>query len=234
VDRDGFIWVAESKTPTLLKLSMDGKFEVFLADCHGEDFMFPNDLAFGPDGCLYLTDSGILMEQFLTNGKVREDYTDLPYDGRVYRIDVKTKEILKLDSGIRFTNGIAFGPDGHLYVNETITGMVYRYRMRNGELFGGREDFGNVISSMEMKGIRGPDGMKFGANGNLYVTVYGESNVTVLGRNGEVVDRIKTRGRCPTNIAFGPPGEKKIYVTEVEFGTMEVFDVGTEGLPLYR
>ena len=81
VDRDGFIWVAESKTPTLLKLSMEGEFEVFLADCHGESFMFPNDLAFGPDGFLYLTDSGILMEQFLTDGKVREDYVSLPYDG---------------------------------------------------------------------------------------------------------------------------------------------------------
>lgn len=50
---------------------------------------------------------------------------------------------------------------------------------------------------------------------------------------GECVERIKTEGRWPTNCVFGPPGSKKLYVTEDELGTMEVFDVGTDGLPLY-
>jgi gluconolactonase len=48
-----------------------------------------------------------------------------------------------------------------------------------------------------------------------------------------VVKRIKTDGNFPTNLAFGPPGSKKIYVTEDQKGTMEVFDVDTDGLPLY-
>jgi hypothetical protein len=37
----------------------------------------------------------------------------------------------------------------------------------------------------------------------------------------------------PTNVAFGRPGEQKIYVTEDEFGRVEIFEVGTEGLRLY-
>jgi gluconolactonase len=181
-----------------------------------------------------MTDSGILYEDILLDGKLRPDFTELYPDGRVYRIDLKTKHITKLDSGIRFTNGIAFDPDDDLYANETLTGMVYRYRMKNGELVEGREDFGNSIQSKETLQGGGPDGMKFGADGNLYVTSYGETNVTVLGRDGTVVDRIKTRGKCPTNLAFGPKGEKKVYVTEVEFGCMEVLDVDTEGLALHR
>ena len=36
-------------------------------------------------------------------------------------------ECRKLDSGLRFSNGIAFGPDKNLYVSESLTGMVYRY-----------------------------------------------------------------------------------------------------------
>jgi gluconolactonase len=233
IDKEGLIWVAESETPSLLRLTMDADVEVFLTDCDGDPFLFPNDLAFGPDGALYMTDSGILYEDILFDGKLRPDFMELYPDGRVYRIDLRNKRVTKLDSGIRFTNGIAFGPDDNLYVNETLTGTVYRYRVKNGELVGGREDFGNSILSRETLKAGGPDGMKFGADGNLYVTSYEESNVTVLGMDGTVLDRIKTRGKCPTNLAFGPKGEKKIYVTEVEFGCMEVLDVDTEGLPLH-
>jgi gluconolactonase len=233
VDDAGIIWVAESNTPSLLRLTMDGRKEVFLTSCEGEEFLFPNDLVLGPDGALYLTDSGILFKDFAPGGKVRSDYMEISLDGRVYRIDIETKKIVKIDSGIRFTNGIVFGPDDYLYVNETITGMVYRYRWENGEVVGRREDFGNVIDPKAPEGMKGPDGMKFGLDGNLYVTVFGQGDVTVLGINGEVVRRIKTEGSLPTNCAFGPKGSKKLYVTEDEFGTMEVFDVETDGYPLF-
>ena len=81
--------------------------------------------------------------------------------------------------------------------------------------------------------MKGPDGMKFGVNGKLYVTVFGQGDVTVLAPDGSVAERIKTAGVLPTNLAFGPPGSQQIYVTEDEFGTLEVFDVGTDGWPLY-
>jgi gluconolactonase len=233
VDKDGIIWVAESQTPSLLRLTLDGKAEVFLTGCEGEPFLFPNDLAFGPEGDLYMTDSGILFRDFAPGGKLRPDYREIALDGRVYKINVKTRAIEKLDSGLRFTNGIAFGPDKNLYVNESLTGMVYRYQWREGEIASGRQDFGDVADPDSPAEMKFPDGMKFGADGNLYVTVFGQGDVTVLGPDGAVVRRIKTAGRLPTNVAFGPKGSKKIYVTEDEFGTMEVFDVGTDGLPLY-
>lgn len=232
VDRNGVIWVAESQPPSLVRLSMNGETQVWLTECDGEPFLFPNDLAFGPDGALYMTDSGILIEEWLVDGGVRPDYMDLKIDGRVYKIDVNTKKIEKLDSEIRFTNGIAFGPDDNLYVNETLTGAVYRYKWKDGKV-GSREDIGNVMSRGGMEGVKGPDGMKFGKDGNLYLAVFGQSNVTVLNLNGTVVERIITAGSMPTNLVFGPPGEKKIYVTEDEHGTLEVFNVDTEGLPLF-
>lgn len=232
VDNSGVIWVAESQSPSLIKLTMDGNNEVFLTECNGEPFLFPNDLVFGPDGFLYLTDSGILFEEFAPGGKIRPDYMEVDIDGRVYRVDIKTKDIEKVDTGIKFTNGLVFGPDGNLYVNETLTGAVYRYQWSGGKVAGARELFGNVIDP-QAEGFKGPDGMKFGENGDLYVTVFGQGDVTVLGKDGSVVDRIRTKGKMPTNCAFGPRGSKKLYVTEDEHGTMEVFDVNTDGFPLY-
>jgi gluconolactonase len=226
VDAAGAIWVAESKTPSLLRLTLDGHVDVVATECDGEPFLFPNDLCFGPDGALYLTDSGIRTGDFAPGDKIRPDYRELRYDGRVYRVDPLSGKTSKLDTGILFTNGIAFGSDGLLYVNETITGAVYRYD-------GKRVPFGNVIRPDSPPGWRGPDGMAFGDDDRLYVTVFGQGDVTVLGGEGQVIERIATEGRLPTNVAFGLAGSRRMYITEFEFGRIEMFDTATDGLPLW-
>src|ERR1700743_371334 len=142
VDAAGVIWVAESKLPSLMRLTLDGKCEVVANGCDGDPFLFPNDLCFGPDGALYLTDSGILATFFAPGNKIREDYLSLRYDGRVYRVDIESGKVTLVDNGIRFTNGIAVGPDGMLYANETITGDVFRYAMSGGAPVGPRQYFG--------------------------------------------------------------------------------------------
>ena len=235
VDHEGIIWVAESENPpSLLTVTMDGDIEIFITYGDEKPFLFPNDLAFGPDGALYMTDSGIAYETLVVDGVIRPDFMELKMDGRVYKIDRETKAVTTLDAGLRFTNGIAFGPDGSLYVNETLTGMVYRYAMKSGRIAGVRESFGNVIDPDGPEGFRGPDGMAFGENGHLFVAVYGQGIVTELGSDGSVIRYLPTKGMKPTNVAFGPQGEKKIYVTEDECGSLDVIDVDTGGFPLFH
>ena len=118
--------------------------------------------------------------------------------------------------------------------SETLSGNIYRYECRNGRItVGTREVFGNVIENFDPAELKGPDGMKFGADGNLYVAVFGQGDITVLGSDGRVVRRLRTQGSMPTNLVFGPRGEKRIYVTEVESGSVQVLDVETDGLPLH-
>lgn len=232
-DRNGFIWVAETAMRALLKLSLDGNFEVIANSCDGEPFLFLNDLALAPNGEIYLTDSGIAIDELAPGGALNPDYRKLRYDGRVYRIDPKTRAVECIDRGLLFTNGVAFGPDGNLYVAETLSGNIYRYQYVHGRVTGKRQLFGNVIERFDPAELKGPDGMKFGADGKLYVAVFGQGNVTVLGRDGKVVRRISTDGSMPTNLIFGPAGEKKIYVTEVETGSVQILDVDTGGFPLH-
>ena len=141
---------------------------------------------------------------------------------------------MQLDGGLKFANGLAFGPaDRHLYVAETVTGEVVRYAWSPTGV-GGREHFGNILDPGSQPGaVRGPDGMAFGIDGDLYVAVFGQGDVTVLGRDGSVRRRIRTAGTKPTNVAFGRYGDQRIYVTEDEHGTVEVFEVGVDGLPLH-
>ncbi|HZF26741.1 MAG TPA: SMP-30/gluconolactonase/LRE family protein [Steroidobacteraceae bacterium] len=232
-DRKGNIWVAETAMRALLRLTLEGKYEVVVSACEGEPFLFLNDLALASNGDIYLTDSGIEMEDLAPRGQLNPDYRNLKYDGRVFRIDPTTRTVERVDRGLQFANGIAFGPDENLYVAETLSGNIYRYECAAGRATGKRKLFGNVIERFDPGVLQGPDGMKFGADGSLYVAVFGQGDVTILGRNGAVTGRLKTAGAMPTNLVFGPRGEKKIYVTEVESGSVQVLDVATEGLPLH-
>lgn len=234
IDAQLNIWVAESNSPALLRMDLAGRVETIHTEFDGQPFLFPNDLCFGPDGKLYFTDSGIRFPEFAPGGRVVQNYGDLRYDGRVYRMDMATRKLELLAEGIKFTNGLAFDPDDRfLYVAETVTGNILRYGWSENGL-APAEVFGNVVAPNGTSGLKGPDGMAFDINGDLYVAVFAQGDVTVLAPDGTVKTRIETEGVAPVNLAFGLNGEAKIYVTEDQFGTIEVFDVPAGGLPLHN
>jgi gluconolactonase len=232
IDGNGRLWVAEAREGDVRCFEQDGTIRSVVR--HPESrFLWPNDLRFGPDGLLYLTDSGILDTVFIKGIAINPEWASLEYRGCIYVIDpVNSKVIKRIDDGIQFTNGLAFGPDDMLYVNETIGGNIYRYDVLNQ----GKPErvlFGNVNAPDGPSGWRGPDGMAFGADGRLYCTVYGQGDITVLDETGAVAERIVTNGMRPTNIAFASRG-KMAYVTEVLNSCIEVLEMPCEGLPLHR
>lgn len=233
-DSQGTIWtLSNDPTACLMRVTLDGESEVVLESVDGKPMLLANDLCFGPDSRLYITDSGITMADWVVDGAVRPDYATASFDGRVYQVDLVDRSARILDDGIRFANGIAMGPDGYLYVNEMISGDIFRYRLDDGPALGRRESFANVMSEGWDGGFHGPDGMAFGDDGRLYCAVFGEGNVAVVGLDGSIERRIRTEGANPTNVAFGPEGERRLYVTEHQLGQIEAYDVDTPGLPLY-
>ena len=228
LDSKGTVWVAESGNPSILCYRPGGKAETVLTGMGDLPFLFPNDFALDEaNGFLYMTDSGILAADFCPDEKVREDYDTVRYDGRVFVINLKSMEISAIDRELKFPNGIALGPDGMLYVNETITGNVYRYEKDKLGKWGERHYFSNVIHDDGLKYYRGPDGMKFAESGNLYCTVYGQGDVVVMEPSGKVIRSLPTRGKCPTNLIFI---DTKIYVTEIQNGTLDIIETGERGL----
>jgi gluconolactonase len=231
IDGDDNLWVAEAGLRALLCLDPEGR-EILGMD-RDDDYRFrlPNDLCFGPNGKLYLTDSGMAVEECLAGQNVAEGYRKLPCEERVYEIDpVAGKVDRVLDQGILFTNGVAFGPDGALYADASFTGEIYRYDV--GAQSPARELFCNVLQPFEGDDFRGPDGMAFGDDGRLYCTVYSQRNVTVLNRDGSLAERLALEGDNPTNCAFALSG-RVLRVTEVAGGRVEQIATPREGAPLH-
>jgi len=52
----------------------------------------------------------------------------------------------------------------------------------------------------------GPDGVKFGSDGNYYIAQNGSGRVLVVNEEKKVVRMIKVPAPCVTNMGFGPSG----------------------------
>lgn len=229
VDGDGCIWVAGGTDNSLVRLSPKGEVLATIAgDDHGP-FLFPNDLAFGPDGMVYMTDSGITPTELIQGLVIRPDFANARYDGRVFQIDPRKASVVRrLATGLRFANGIAFGPDDALYYNETLTGVIYR--QPDG---GAATPFAQLERQAPIDRFCGPDGMAFDSAGRLYCAVYGEGRVAVLDSAGAALPSIRTNGDRPTNVAFARH-DAELFITEVQFGAVEVVRADHSGFPLHQ
>ncbi|MCI0460329.1 MAG: SMP-30/gluconolactonase/LRE family protein [Gemmataceae bacterium] len=71
-------------------------------------------------------------------------------------------------------------------------------------------------------------------DGNLYLTRYSKGTVAVLSPEGKVLREIDVLGKRPTNLCFGGPDGRTVYVTEVENQRLVRFRVDWPGLAWQR
>lgn len=229
VDGDGGLWIAESVDGALIHRAPSGSLTSVSVGVPGTPFLWPNDLCFGPDGWIYLTDSGVEVARFETRPRPTR------VDGRLFRVHPISGATELLDRSLRFANGLAFGPDGSLYVAETLTGDIVRYDFESGRLGPGRV-FATVVGPGEVGqgDLVGPDGMAFDVSGNLLVAVLGRGDITVVDRAGRVTAHLPLPGPFPTNIAFGLPGTQAAVVTEGSRGELLQIPWPVDGLALHQ
>lgn len=232
LDPAGFLWVAESvNPPALLKVNLEGNVEIMLTSVDGQDFLFPNDLVLGPDGAIYMTDSGVFRPDFMKLAP--SDRPNYDFDGRVYRIDPSDMSIKILDSGLKFANGIGFGLDNSLFVTTTGDGLVWRYDWSENGSLSNKRQFADLVDHAKpplREGFVGGDGFAVASDGSIYSAVVGQGDVTVVSKEGDVTSRIPVAGAEPTNVAFGASGSESIFVTVKDTGLLQRFEVGIDGL----
>ena len=119
-----------------------------------------------------------------------------------------------------------FHPCGKaIYVVETTSGKILRAPLdESGALAGPLEEF------VRFPGRVGPDGIRFAADGDLYVTLFGRGQIAVVSPGAEVIDRIRLPGLYPTNAVFR---DGNLLVCEGATGAIWSLALGVEGLPSY-
>lgn len=231
---DGALWIAESLDPCLMWLGVgDSEPTVVTAEASDERLLWPNDLCIGPDGLIYLTDSGIEIGAFGEYAPSRHHEAKL--DGRVVVVDPVAGTGRILDRGLQFANGIAIGPDdATLYVAETLTGLIHSYPLSNISA-DTREVFADVLTDHpeSYNGVAGPDGMAFDVNGVLLVAVLTQGSLTTVSPRGEVLEHLALPDSFPTNVAFGGPDQRTVLITGCATGALYGMDWPARGLPLH-
>lgn len=190
-DKDGNVWTTDSADHLVYKFDSDGKLLLTLGkrktpgnDTSTDLFNRPSDVAFAPNGNVYVTDG----------------YAN----SRIVVFD-KTGKFLKIIGGTKgagpgefnLPHAIVFDSKGRMLIadreNERIVIMD-----QDGKFLG------------EWKGLSKPSGLAIAADDTLYVGDVDASSVTIA-RDGKVVEVVKGFGRAH-NIAIDAAGN--IYTAE--------------------
>ena len=181
---------------------------------NSERFKGVNDLVFDTRGNLYFTDQG-------QTGL--HDPT-----GRLYRLRPDGQLDLML-ANVPSPNGVALSPDGKLlYLAVTRGNCVWRVPLLpDGSV-------AKVSQFFTSYGPSGPDGLAVDAEGRLLVANPGLGYVWVLNTRAEPVIVLRGKsGASLTNLAFGGPGRRSVFVTDSTHGRILRADLDVAGMPIH-
>ena len=201
---DGTFFVADYKKHNILRVNPQNK--KISVHAHHPEMNQPNDLALSPDGkTLYASDP---------NWKEGT--------GNLWRID-SDGTVTRIAKEMGTTNGIEVSPDGKtLYVNESKQRNVWAFDLT---------DQGTLSNKRLIKHFdeHGFDGMRCDVEGNLYITRHGKGCVIKMTPGGEILREVPVLGKRPSNLCFGGPDRRTVYVTEVDSQRLIQFRVDQPG-----
>ncbi|MBS1921722.1 MAG: SMP-30/gluconolactonase/LRE family protein [Bacteroidetes bacterium] len=201
--RHGDMYVADYTNHNILKVDMNTKtVSVFAYD---GSMAQPNDIAITNRNTFFASNP---------------DWAN--NTGSIWYANKKGKIVL-LEGNMGTTNGIEVSPDNkRLYVNESVQRKVWVYDISKKGKISSKKLF------MEFPDF-GLDGMRCDANGNLYVTRYDKGVVAIVSPQGKLIREVTLIGKKPSNVAFGGPDGKTVYVTMQDKGNVETFRTDTPG-----
>lgn len=207
-DSKGQMYVADYVGHNVLRIDPATKKVTVFA--HEAKMNQPNDLAIAADDTLYASDPN------WGNGT-----------GQVWRVDTKGNVTLVAEK-MGTTNGIEVSPDGKtLYVNESVQRNVWAFDIgKDGSLANKR-----LVKRFDDHAM---DGMRCDVDGNLYITRYGKGTVAIVSPAGKVVREVDVLGEAPSNLCFGGPDGRTVYVTEVKKQRLVQFRSDRPGLAWQR
>ena len=203
IHRDGRIFVADRRHGVLVFDPVTAAYSPLTIQDQREPFSGVNDMTFASNGDLYVTDQGW------------SGYHDL--SGAVWRIRPDGRRDL-IFRGLAAPNGLVLNKQENvLHVSVTRTNQIMSFPLLP-------DAAGSPKARMfiQLSGSpTGPDGMAMDEDDNLVVVHAGFGTVWVFSAFGEPLYRIRScAGLRTTNVAYGGPDGKTLFITEAEQGVI--------------
>lgn len=194
----------------------DGSLKVLSSGTEQRSMTTPNFPVFDSSGSLYVSDSGAWEQP----------------SGCIFRIAPDGATELWSEAAPHFTNGLALDAAGeYLYVAESTLPGVSRIRINPDGSAGRRE----IVVEMPMTV---PDGLAFDSDGTLYIACYRPDRVYTLSGAGHLEifldDYQGTEIGAPTNVAFGGPDMRTMFIASLARWHVGATHVAVAGQPLHR
>lgn len=168
-------------------------------DENGGALVGPNDGTPDGKGGVYFTTSG--------------PWESGPIVGRVLHLKADGK-LSEAADDLHYANGITFGPDKRLYVNESEAGRVISFAVDDNGQLSDRRLFIRLYQMGEPADAY-PDGIKVGPDGNFYVGEYSAGNILVVAPDGKLLNKYTVPSAASPNLTFSKDG-KTMYVMAVD------------------
>jgi len=210
IDGDGRFIIADYRNGLVELVPQSGEVKTICHRHRVERFKAINDLTLASNGDVYFTDQGLTGLHDPT--------------GRVFRLRSDGRLDLLL-SNVPSPNGLVLNLDEtELYVAATRGNCIWRVPLLpDGTVT-------KVGIFIQMSGGVGPDGLALDNDGNLAVAHVGLGCVWLFSRFGEALLRINTpTGRKATNIAYGGPEGRTLYITEQDGGAILTAEMPVAG-----
>jgi sugar lactone lactonase YvrE len=163
-DKDGSLVVANAVSG-IQRVSLDGSIEILLGEIDGESLANANNLAIGPDGVIYFSQSSTKFTAAGFGGSYAASLLDILEHGghgNVFSLDPSNGNVSRLMTGLNYANGVAISDDGSfLVISETSHYRVLKYW-----LTGAQAGTTEVLID-NLPGF--PDNIKSGMNGRFWV-----------------------------------------------------------------
>ncbi len=205
-----FLLACTAERGAILELDMRGKIlRRWDADNKGRKFIGGiNDLMVTANGGAYATVFGT--------------YKPVPVGvtGKILYLAPGARQWVQVATDLNYANGIGISPDQKtLYVDETVGDCILKFTVNPDGTLSHRSNFALLYVLVPNKVDAwwiGPDSMKVGRHGNLYVAQWMGGKVLKISPGGKLLHVFDiAAGDGTTNVAFGP-GEKELYVTVVK------------------
>lgn len=211
--KDGSLIACDYGNGSILKISKNGNVEKLISGYQGIPLNRPNDLTLDKFGNIYFTDP--------------KSYGADILDGRIFYYNSKLKSVSLIQDSLAFPNGIGISPiDGKLYVCESAKNRILSYTINNDGSISNKNIF------IELPG-GDPDGFNFDILGNMYVAHFGTGTLFIINPKGEILHKVKTPGKKPSNVEFAGKKRKILYLTEDETNSIYKMNVSIPGYSLF-